>query len=590
MRWKITNKTETVGNQKIKTTNKQFLMTVGDIVGVGKSASSAVLNAIKNIKTLAKGFADDPSLAGQTATTTLISNLLTPLYVVVKGTETYQQLMAVADIVTPIVQMVARGTGAWCSPGNIADIGQIVLGVVQEVLIGIVTQIITKLKNWIWNYEFVIKNINEKSSQEIISILTTLQATLKTSTKTLLSSITSTQLSSMASGNGLLADEVVTTEQYRKRVASTKSNLNDLSVFVLPDGTSTTLMNALNETPVEQYGSVYYTEYVTNSKKQYVRLLRGSLNNKGIYYSDDGGSTWTQSLKKDNSFCCFTKINIGTEEKPAYRYIAGGAPYIKQSDFKVVEDTEWSKSNDQYDEDYYYYNNLKVQRYTKSEKDSLEISKAIYETANGCYKASDYLKSTGIWYSDDNGNTWIKSNFESNEEYIGNLFEFLKKSSGDKSNPIPSRVVACSYDYHGIWYSEDGINWERSTITYGTTPEKSSYGRWVDIKDFTNNKIHIATKDIEATTNVEAEVYTLVLAKSKTINIASTALITIPQALEKLQEQFRDLINEILLYIHKHYNYTNISYYTSKFWSDLVQKIIKKEYTLQDAKNGKDLQ
>lgn len=587
MRWKITNKETTIGNQKIKTTNKQFLMTVGDIVGAGKSASAAVANAITNIKALIKGFQDDPTLVGQTATATLINNLLQPLYVVIKGTEVYQTMMTVADIVTPIIQMVARGTGAWCSPGNIADIGQIVLGLVQEILIGIVTQIITKLKNWIWNYEFVIRNINEESSEEIIKILLALQANIQDAVKKLLAGMTAKQIQEWLnnSSNSLSPEEIAATVAYRDNINKAKEGLNKMSNVILPDGTSTSLLNALNGAEVEQFGAAWNTEYVTDERGT-VRILRGSLSNKGIDYSDDGGNTWLHSEKRNNCFCCFAKINIGTEEDPKYRYLAGSAPYIKKSDFVNVEEEAWEKSNDQYSKDYYYYDSGKVKRYTKAEKDKYSLSQAVWETRNGCFNATEYLSGNGVWYSDNDGITWIKSNFEPNE-YVGNLFEFQPKKNGEEITP--TRVVGCSYDYRGIWYTENGNDWERSQIVYIDEPEDSSYGRWISITDGSNDKIHINTKEFGAVATIESQVYVLQHMKPAS-EIEAKAKFTIAGAFEKIREEFGNLIDEILLYIHQHYYIDITDYYSSEFWSDLTQKIIEKEYTLQDAKDGKDLQ
>ena len=593
MRWKITNTNTVVGGERIKNTNKKLYVTVGDIVGMGKSASEAVKNAMVNVKTLITGLQQDPALAGQVAGATLIQNLLNPLYVVIKGTEIYQKLMAVADVVTPIVKLIARGTGVWCSPGNAADIGQIVLGIVNEILVGLITSIIVRLKNWIWNYEFLIKDINTMSSEEISKILEKLSGDLKAEIEAIFNGTTA--ISTWMNGDTLTKGTAnfVIVEQYKDEVQNEVNKYNSLSSIQLPGGTAQALANTLLGKQTEHHGPYWVSEYeVPNAEKEGTkRYFRGSLSDGGIQYSDDGGNTWVQSEQKTKSFNSFAKINIGTDEEPQYRYLAGSVPYIKEENLISIVETDWQRGEgDQFSKDYYKYNaaEKKTELYTKFEKDSNDKYYYIARETKGCFDASDYTKGDGVYRSDDNGLNWTKCNC-SEFENIGKLWEFKEKFNGDEDT-IPSRVVACDYDYKGVWYTEDGDTFSRSQVkrTDAGELEDITYGRWVDVRDYENDKVHGHTSNIDANATIQ-EATVSILVHPTTANIASTASIKIVNFKERLDELYGDVWRKIRNLIHENYDIAH-PYYSEVFWKTLRNKVFKGEYTLEDYNAGTDLQ
>lgn len=585
MRWKITNTSVVAGNERITNTNKKLYVTVGDIVGMGKSASEAVKNAIINVKSLITGFKQDPALMGQVAGATMVQNLLTPLYVVIKGTEVYQKLMTVADVVTPIVKLIARGTGVWCSPGNAADIGQIVLGIVNEILVGLITSIITRLKNWIWNYEFLIKDINTASSEAIAKMMSALGKELDVAVRRGFGGVGA--FNTWIAGSNLTAGSAsyATYEKYKEALGDLKDGLNAASVLPIPSGTAQSLANSLAGKSPEYFSDYWVSAYAPEGAPAgTLRLFRGSVNDKGIQYSDDGGKTWTQSKQKNKSFGCFAKINIGTEEAPKYRYLAGSIPYIAKANLVSITDSTWSKNEyGQYDKDYYMYNKTsgKTEKYTKFRKDSHNKNYYISKEAKGCYSSNDsYVKGDGVYRSDDNGDTWIKCN--SNDfENIGKLFEF-KKKTGE-----PSRVVACDYDYKGVWYTEDGDNFSRSQVkrTAAGELEDITYGRWNVVNDFDNDKIYGHPSSMLAKATITAKVGILNHTSAKPITAKTSIVATIT---DKVDELYGALWRRIKLAIHKNYN-INWAYYSAEFWADLRDRVNKGQYTWEDYEAGKDL-
>lgn len=589
MRWKITNTSVVAGEERITNTNKKLYVTVGDIVGMGKSASEAVKNAIVNVNSLIAGLKQDPALIGQVAGATMVQNLLTPLYVVIKGTEVYQKIMTVADIVTPIVKLIARGTGVWCSPGNAADIGQIVLGIVNEILVGLITSIIARLKNWIWNYEFLIKDINTASSEAITKMMNALGKELKIvvgrgfgGAGAFTTWMTGSNLTpDSASGSASFA----TFEKYKEAIGDLKSGLNAASALPIPSGTAQSLANSLAGKSPEYFSDYWVSAYAPpETAEGTLRLFRGSVNNKGIQYSDDGGKSWTQSKQVNKSFGCFAKINIGTEEKPRYRYLAGSIPYIAKENLVSITDSTWSKNEyGQYDKDYYMYNKTygKTEKYTKFRKDSHNKNYYIAKEAKGCYSSDNsYVKGDGVYRSDDNGVTWIKCN-SSDFENIGKLFEF-KEKIGE-----PSRVVACDYDYKGIWYTEDGDNFSRSKIKRAAAGEFEdiTYGRWNVVNDFDNDKIYGHPNAISARAIITAKVGILNHTSAKPITAKTSVIATI---IDKIDDLYGALWRRIKLAIHKNYN-ISWDYYSAEFWADLRSRVFKGQYTWEDYEAGKDL-
>ena len=174
MRWALKTKTEDITSaqnsnllptqiERKTTTTKTQYITVGDIVGAASSMAGAVKNVVKTIPGYINIFKNNGDAASASLAQVAL-NIATPLAGIIQGAEVYKKMMNVINTLTPIMKLIARGTGVWCSPGNAADIANIVLGTVQQILVAVVTQIIIALKDWVWNFEFKLRDITTDSS------------------------------------------------------------------------------------------------------------------------------------------------------------------------------------------------------------------------------------------------------------------------------------------------------------------------------------------------------------------------------------------------------------------------------------------
>src|SRR5574344_425819 len=138
------------------TTTKTPYVTVGDIIGTAKTSYSAVkaLSRAKGNATIAK---------------TAAGPLIAPLTALIVSMDIYKKIMSVVGIVTPIVKAAARASGIMHSPGNVADIAQIILGEISKILVYLATMAIVELKEFIWNIEIPMKAIDESASELISS-------------------------------------------------------------------------------------------------------------------------------------------------------------------------------------------------------------------------------------------------------------------------------------------------------------------------------------------------------------------------------------------------------------------------------------
>ena len=158
MRWSLQTKVEDtpINSRQTKRTTKytksQYI-TVGDIVGAASSMAGAVKAVARMVPKYKKTFKENGDAISANAAQT-VENIAVPLAGIITGAETYKKVMNKINTLTPIMKMVARGTGIWCSPGNAADIANIVLGTVTQILVAAITTIILKLKDWVWNFEF----------------------------------------------------------------------------------------------------------------------------------------------------------------------------------------------------------------------------------------------------------------------------------------------------------------------------------------------------------------------------------------------------------------------------------------------------
>lgn len=576
MRWSISTSTNIDSNTNIKTTttNKQFIITIGDIVGLGKSVYGAVKNLAVKIPSFIQQLKQNGN-AGGAATASMVNNIVQPLAVVIQGMEVYKKVMGVIETVTPIVQTVARATGVWCSPGNIGDIAQIILGTVQQILIALVTEAILRLKEWVWNFEIVLWNISESVSVQLTKNLKALDKKIEDNVnasfnvQTLnLNPFDTSSGSGSGSGSGAGINSGVGSAGYASAEAlkSIYDQLNNQTAVTETDNGAAEVAK-LVAGEKQDWSTSYETQLQTNVK--FVRLLRGSLMDCGIEYSDDGGSTWNKTEQITGSWCKFGKILVDGK----YRYIACSIPYIKKNNLKQSKDKEWQKNEkEQYDRDYFFYSNNAVGRYPKNKKDGIEITNAIFNSPIGCYDASGFIEGLGVWYSDDDGISWQASVI--NEGYYGGVYEFQEKVDN------PASVVVCSYDYKGIKYSYDGINFENSVLEDENT--EIADGRWISITVGENANVVVRTKDIS--TSVEAISTIRTNEKIETVPISSNVEIKM-SGFETTCDRLNDLLGRILVYIHE--NYTDrLPNYSDEFWQELIQDILNEKYTFEDAVAG----
>lgn len=436
MRWKI--KSTSVSENKstgIKTTTKtkQFTVTIGEAVGVGKTAVGAVQAAAKSLKTLNKAN-PKAGLAPFASTASILAN-------VEKSLEVYKKVMNVIEKITPIVQLVARGSGLWCSPGNAGDIAQIILGQVQKILIALVVTAISQLKDYIWNYEFVIKEIKE-----------TFEEPINKNIEELAKKVNKSALNDSFKN---LANDAETNKYQDSLIAGISSGTLDLSDSI----------DWNNDSDTKWFSDAYITEY-TDPESSTKRKLRGSIKNLGIQYSDDDGETWKQTQQLDGSWYCFAKIPNGN----GYTYVAGSKDFIES--IKDSTDTEWVDNKN-----YYYSDGENYQAVTKYYKENNNF--------DGKDK-NDFSASKGIYFSTDNGITWQQTSVTNN---INHICEFEEKVN------YPPTLVASSDDFDGCFYSTDGETW---TSTYDND-------KWFNVKaqDTTQKRIkRIGIVETAVTTNL----------------------------------------------------------------------------------------
>ena len=159
------------------------------------------------------------------------------------------------------------------------------------------------------------------------------------------------------------------------------------------------------------------------------RILVGSYNTNGIWYSDDNGETWTQSNKTDGSWSVFCVTPTG-------RLIAGSSNGygIWYSDDNGVNWTQSNKTNGSF------------------------LSLCV--TSTGRIVAGN--GSSGIYYSDNNGVNWMQSS-----KTTGICGDICITNTG--------RILLLARNnnqtYNSIWYSDDnGVNWEIFTTITNISP------------------------------------------------------------------------------------------------------------------------
>lgn len=591
MRWSLKTKTEDITSaqdssllstqtkRKTITTKTQYI-TVGDIVGAASSMAGAVKNVVRTIPGYINIFKNNGD-AASASLAQMALNIATPLAGIIQGAEVYKKIMNTINTLTPIMKLIARGTGVWCSPGNAADIANIVLGTVQQILVAVVTQIIIALKDWVWNFEFKLRDITTESSIIITKNLKSSSARINKKVYSSLNYSTLNQGLDVQSISAVDSGSLLPTATQTELSKLIKQINDQAGQSASLEGQAEEIRKAIIAGLHPAFGDSWITEY--NIDGEHLREFRGSINNNGIQYStiENGKVVWKQSNKSDGSFCCFGKIN---KSDGAVVYLAGSAPWIYKTDLVLNTDSEWSQdSHNMYNKDYYIYDSVKdaerknnnFHKANKALKDSVDIETQTTKKAVRCYNATPTKPAIGIWYSVDNGENWYQSNIT--DAYIGSFFEYTEKPN------YPTTSVAARYDYNGLLYSENGSHWEVSK----TNGENLDFGRFIDLKDLKSEKFRTNSVDIEAITTITATAYTL---SRHTINQEINVSIS-PLEITVNNEETTDKIRKILDYIHYNYNsYNGDVYYLRKFddafWTQLIADIKSNDYTMENAIRG----
>ena len=216
-----------------------------------------------------------------------------------------------------------------------------------------------------------------------------------------------------------------------------------------------------------QSDSKYITDFLIKGTTIY-RMLAGSDEGKGIFYSDDGGKTWLPTAQMEHSFKKFAKITKDGKDV----YVAGSIPYIKT--LKRIPSEEQNFSSDEegmYNKDYFFREDEEIIKYSKLDKETLlkdyDDNFAMIRNTATAMVSGEKEPAVGIFYSTDNGITWTPSNIDTGSCEL--FFEFPEKEGYGQT------LVASSYDYKGIYYSDNGKTWIRPTYS----GKEITTGRWI---------------------------------------------------------------------------------------------------------------
>ena len=367
MRWALKTKTEDITSaqnsnllptqiERKTTTTKTQYITVGDIVGAASSMAGAVKNVVKTIPGYINIFKNNGDAASASLAQVAL-NIATPLAGIIQGAEVYKKMMNVINTLTPIMKLIARGTGVWCSPGNAADIANIVLGTVQQILVAVVTQIIIALKDWVWNFEFKLRDITTDSSIIITKNLKSSSARINKKVYSSLNYSTLNQGLDVQSLSAISSGGFAPTGAQTELSKLIQQINQQAGMSATLEGQAEEIRKAIIAGLHPAFGDSWITEY--NLDSDHLREFRGSSNNNGIQYSAVEGDkiVWKQSNKTDGSFCCFGKIN---KSDGTVVYLAGSAPWVYKTDLVLNTDSTWSQdSHNMYNKDYYIYDSVK---------------------------------------------------------------------------------------------------------------------------------------------------------------------------------------------------------------------------------------
>lgn len=153
----ITNKDGSV--DKKVTLTKTLKVTVGDIIGTVAGAKNAASELKKK--------ASDPTLAKSA-----VKNLIAPVVALITAVDVVKKIIDVSAVVTPVVNMAARGSGIAFSPGNVVEIIKMGINIVFKMLVALALNAVVLLKEMVWNYEIDLYSLSASDLVRLTNAVT----------------------------------------------------------------------------------------------------------------------------------------------------------------------------------------------------------------------------------------------------------------------------------------------------------------------------------------------------------------------------------------------------------------------------------
>lgn len=284
MRFKVDVSTSQNGNTKTITTKTTQYITVRDIIGAVAglaSLGSALFSKRPEISAKA------PALAG----------LIAPVAALATALGIVQKISMVAGMVTPAIQIAARASGVWASPGNVGDIIKIVLTTVSKILIALALGAVQMLIDMFLNWEFKIKEISESKSQIIAQQLENT------------GNVIAGAINDSVAGIG--AAPLDPTNKVNEGNTGTPNDVTAGDILDNAFDQNTGTIVSEGTTPVitgkDSDNGDYHNFGIIIEARMYGSkfLLAGSNEDEGIWWSDDDGDIWHQSDKQDGNFAAF---------------------------------------------------------------------------------------------------------------------------------------------------------------------------------------------------------------------------------------------------------------------------------------------
>jgi photosystem II stability/assembly factor-like uncharacterized protein len=203
------------------------------------------------------------------------------------------------------------------------------------------------------------------------------------------------------------------------------------------------------------------------------KAIAGSSSNTGLWYSTNGGQSWTQSsTNTTGSFNSVatgggTKAIAGSNRNTGLWYSVNGGQSWTQSStnttgnfFSVAISTDGTKAIAVSINTGLWYSVNGGQTWTQSSTNTTGEFYSIAISADGTKAIAGSASDTGLWYSTNGGQSWTKSSTNT----TGNFYSIAISADGTKA-------IAGSFSGNntGLWYSTNGgQTWtQASTNTTG---------------------------------------------------------------------------------------------------------------------------